>query len=114
MPALMVIGQIIVAVLAVFGLLFLWCFVFALYFAPPAVSAVVVVSDMEHVKNLDILLLEAEKSVFRRKGVPIVVLISPPLMEGVMGNCGGLYPAYETLLLAHGAVAYIGSQPSSE
>lgn len=116
MVAWLILSQVILAMLAILGLILLWRAVFDGFFAPAAVSTVVIIKTKDEADSLDILLCEADKRIFHRRGVPTVVLISPGLMDGEIGKDGVLDPRYRALIEAHGAVVYIGSeqeQPSS-
>ncbi len=117
MVVLTIIGQVILSILAIFGLVLLLRAVFDGCFAPCAITVAVTVKSKKDADDLDILLCEAEKSIFRRRGVPAVVLIAPELMQGEIGDSGGLYPEYQTIVTAYDAVVYMISkqdQPSSE
>ena len=116
MAALTIIGQVIVSVLAIFGLIFLFRAVFDWYFAPCAITVAVTIKSKKDADHLDILLCEAEKSAFHRRGVPVAVLISSELLQGEIGDTDGLYPVYRDVVTAYGAEIYIISkqeQPSS-
>lgn len=115
--AVTIIGQVFLSFLAIFGLIFLFRAVFDGCFAPRTITVAVTVRSKKDADDLDILLCEAEKCIFRRRGVPAVVLIAPELLQGAIGENGALFPAYRDLIHAHHATVYIGSeqkQPSSE
>lgn len=115
MTVLIILGQVLVAFLAVLGLALLRVILEGC-FAPKAITVAVTIGSREDADALDILLSEAQKSIFRRRGVPVAVLISPQLMRGILGNGESLYPEYLEMLTHYGAVAYIISekdQPSS-
>ena len=117
MAVVMILGQVGLSILAIFGLLFLFRAVFGGFFAPPSVTAAVWVRSKKDAEDLDILLSEAERSVFRRRGVPTVVLISPGLLQGDIGEKGMLFPVYREVICTYHAIIFIGSeekQPSSE
>lgn len=116
MVALAIVGQVFLSVLAIFGLIFLFRAVFDWFFGTHAVTAAVLVNSKKDADDLDILLSEAEKSIFRRRGVATVVLISPALLQGEIGENGDLYPPYQQMIEAYHARVCILSenqQPSS-
>lgn len=116
MTVLTVIGQVFLSILAIFGLVYLFRAVFDWCFSPHAITAAVIVKSKQDADDLDILLCEAEKSIFRRRGVPTAVLISSALMQGEIGDEDGLYPEYQRIVMAYGAVVYTieeQEQPSS-
>ncbi|MBQ9779322.1 MAG: hypothetical protein IJW00_11320 [Clostridia bacterium] len=110
MTAFAVIGQMVLSILAIFGLIFLFRAVFDWYFAPCAITVAVTIKSRKDADDLDILLCEAEKSVFRRRGVPMVVLVSSELMQGEIGDKEGLYPAYQDVVTAYSAAVYMISE----
>ncbi len=117
MNVLVIIGQVFLSILAIFGLIFLFRAVFDGCFAPSAITVAVTVKRKKDADDLDILLCEAERSVFRRRGVPTVVLIAPELLQGEIGKDGALFPVYHDLICAHHAIVYMEyelKQPSSE
>ncbi len=110
-----IVGQIILSVLAVFGAIFLFRVVFASFFAPDVMTVSVLVRTKKDADDLDILLYEAEKNVFRRKGIPPIVLISDDLMHGEIGNDDGLFASYRKVIDKYQATIYViyQNQPSS-
>lgn len=117
MTVIVIIGQVLLSVLAVLGAMLMWRALFDSFFTPASISAVVVIRTKAEADALELLLGEAEKAVFRRRGVPTVVLISPELFHGELGENGELLPVYQETVNAYDAVVYIGTerkQPSSE
>lgn len=106
MGAWQVILEVFVALLAVMGFYGVWRWVFDWFFAPPQVAPVVMVNDKADAENLDILLSEADHNMQRRRGVCIVVLIHPSLMDGVIGEGGELFPPYRAMLARYPTVVY--------
>jgi len=106
---LAIIGQVVLSVLAIFGLILLFRGVFDRFFASPAITVAVTVKSRKDADDLDILLCEAERSLFRRRGIPAVVLISPELCCGEVVENGELLPEYQEKIRIHGAVAYMGT-----
>ena len=116
MVALAVIGQVFVSILAVFGLIFLFRAVFDWFFAPAAMTVAITVKSKKDADDLDILLGEAEKSIFRRRGVPTIVLIPSTLLQGEIGREGTLDPIYRQVIEVYQAEIRVLSenqQPSS-
>ena len=116
MAVLVIVGQVIFSTLAIFGLIFLFRAVFGWYFAPDVITVAVVIRSRKDADDLDILLSEAEKSIFRRRGVSTVVLISPELLHGEIGKDGALFPCYRRMVDDYCAEICILSenqQPSS-
>lgn len=107
MAAITVIGQILLSILAIFGLVYLFRVFFDWCFAPTAITVAVIIKSKREADDLDILLCEAEKSIFRHRGVPTAVLITPELMHGEIGDGDGLYPEYQKIVAAYGAVVYV-------
>ena len=116
MIALAVIGQVLVSILAVFGLIFIFRAVFDWFFAPAAMTVAITVNSKKDADDLDILLEEAGKSPFRRRGVPTIVLIPSVLLQGEIGREGVLDPIYRQVIEAYHAMICVLSekqQPSS-
>lgn len=116
MTALVILGQVTLSVLAIFGLIFLFRAVFDWFFAPVSITVAVTVKTKQDADNLDILLCEAEKCVFRRHGIAPMVLVSPELMQGEIGDTEGIFPPYRDVIEAYHAKVYVieQDQPSSE
>ncbi len=98
MAVFAVIGQVVLSILAIFGLIFLFRAVFDWFFAPAAITVSVVIKSKKDADDLDILLREAEKSIFRRRGVSTVVLIPSAMLQGKIGKGGELYPSYRHVI----------------
>ncbi|MBE6586146.1 MAG: hypothetical protein E7645_06445 [Ruminococcaceae bacterium] len=116
MTVILIIGQVFLSVLAIFGLMFLFRAMMAWYFMPEVVTVAVIVKTRKELQNLDILLCEAEKNAFRRRGTPVAVMIPSHLMQKGSDSGGEPDLAYLDTIRDYGAVVYImteQNQPSS-
>lgn len=116
MAVFLIIEQVVMSILAIFGLIFLFRAVFDWFFAPAAITVAVEIKSKKDADDLDILLCEAEKSIFRRRGVSTVVLIPPKLLHGEIGEGGVLYLPYRQVIEEyHAAICIVSEnqQPSS-
>lgn len=106
----MILAEVAVALLAVFGL---YCAVkigLEWLFFPCNVVIAVEVNTREDADMLDVLLHEAESASFRKKSRRTVVLISVDLMDGTVGFDDVLLEEYEELLDRYGADYYLVSE----
>ena len=95
--------QVFVAALAVIGFYGILHGLFESVLRPRALTSAVVIRDMEEAADLDILLCEARRSLFRRRGEGVVLVISADLMDGTMGKDGILNEDYALLVERYGA-----------
>lgn len=107
MAPLVIVGQIVLSVFAVFGATFLFRVVFESFFAPGVITVSVLVKTKKDADDLDILLYEAEKNMFRRKGIPPIVLISDDLMHGEIGDDEGVFDSYRKVIDKYQATIYV-------
>ncbi len=88
MDAGYVIISVLVALLSVWGALSIGRGLFAWLFAPPQVRGCVVLRDADELKDLDFLLTEAEQNCNCRKGVSLVVVVTPEVAQAMDGASG--------------------------
>ncbi len=110
-----VLAEAVVAMFVTLGILSLMQWIRRVLLMPKQVTVAVSVLTQTDMDNMDILLSEAATSEARRRGVPLVVLISADLLQdrgGEVGDGGeadrskGLHPEMEEMMAAYGAVWY--------
>ncbi len=115
MDAGYVILSVLVALLSVWGALSICRGLLSWFFAPPQIRGCVMLRDVAEVENLEFLLTEAEKNFNYRRGVPLVVIVTPEMSRffgAVSGSArrvtllgGEMTP--EECLEKHGAIMIV-------
>lgn len=101
-----VLAEVMLAALVTVGVISLIQWVKRALLMPPQITVAVMVMTQKDLENLDILLSEAASGDTRRRGTPVVVLISSALLYGLAGTGDVLHPEIREMLDDYGATWY--------
>ena len=105
-----VLAQVLVAALAVIGFYETLHGVFEAFLRPRQLVWAVEIRTMADAANLDILLCEARRSPYRRRGEGVVLVIHAELMDGRMGVGNRLHEEYEDLARRYDALVCVTTE----